>query len=89
VDPAFPGPGRFKGIVRVALKDGRVFTETEEYNRGSAENPMSEAELRAKFDDNAGGVLSASARDRLASEIGRTENLSDASTLVDLSVRRT
>ena len=46
-------------MVRVALKDGRVFTETEEYNRGSAENPMSEAELRAKFDDNAGGVLAA------------------------------
>ena len=49
---------------------------------------MSEAELRAKFDDNAGAVLPASARDRLASEIGRTQNLSDASTLVDLSVRR-
>ena len=88
VDPAFPGPGRFKGIVRVTLKDGRVFIETEEYNRGSAENPMSEAELRAKFDDNAGGALPASARDRLASEIERTENLSDASTLVDLSVGR-
>jgi 2-methylcitrate dehydratase PrpD len=88
VDPTFPGPGRFKGIVRVALKDGRVVTETEEYNRGSAENPMSQAELRAKFDDNAGGVLSASARERLASEIGRTENLSEASTLVDLSVGR-
>jgi 2-methylcitrate dehydratase PrpD len=86
VDPGFPGPGRFKGIVQVALKDGRVFTETEEYNRGSAENPMSEAELRAKFDDNAGGVLPASARDRLASEIGRTENLSDASSLVELAV---
>jgi 2-methylcitrate dehydratase PrpD len=86
VDPDFPGPGRFKGAVRVTLTDGRVLDEVEAYNRGSAENPMSEAELRAKFDDNAGGVLTAEQRDRLAREIGRTENLSDVSTLVGLTV---
>ena len=86
VDPAFPGPGRFKGAVRVTLTDGRVLTEIEEYNRGSAENPMSDAELRAKFDDNAGGFLSATQRDRLAQEIARAENLADARTLVDLAV---
>jgi len=87
VDPEFPGPGRFKGAVRVTLKDGRVLTEVEEYNRGSAENPMTPSELRAKFDDNAGGVLTLEERDRLATEIGRTENLSDVSTLVGLAVR--
>ena len=87
VDPAFPGPGRFKGAVRVTLKDGRVLEEIEEYNRGSAENPMSQAELRAKFDDNAGGFLSAAQRDRLAQEIARTENLPDARTLVDHTCR--
>jgi 2-methylcitrate dehydratase PrpD len=88
VDPAFPGPGRFKGAVRVTLADGRVLTEVEEYNRGSAENPMSETELRAKFDDNASGFLSAAARDRLAREIARTENLPDVRTLVDLTVEK-
>ena len=88
VDPQFPGPGRFKGAVRVTLKDGRVLTEVEEYNRGSAENPMTQPELRAKFDDNASGILGAEDRDRLASEIGRTENLSDVSTLVGLAVSR-
>ena len=86
VDPEFPGPGRFKGAVRVRLKDGRVLTEVEEYNRGSAENPMTPSELRAKFDDNASGTLGAAERDRLATEIGRTENLSDVSTLVGLAV---
>ena len=88
VDPEYPGPGRFKGAVRVTLKDGRVLTEVEEYNRGSAENPMSLPELRAKFDDNVSGWLTAEERDRLAHEIGRTENLSDASTLVGLSIRK-
>jgi 2-methylcitrate dehydratase PrpD len=87
VDPGFPGPGRFKGAVRVTLKDGQVLTEVEEYNRGSAENPMSREELRAKFDDNANGVLTAEERDRLAREIGQAENLSDASTLVNLSIK--
>ncbi len=58
VDPDYPGPGRFKGAVTVTLKDGRQFTEVEEYNRGSFENPMTYQELRAKFDDNASGFLS-------------------------------
>jgi 2-methylcitrate dehydratase PrpD len=88
VDPDFPGPGRFKGAVRVTLKDERVLTEVEEYNRGSAENPMTQSELRAKFDDNASGILTAEERGRLASVIGQTENLSDASTLVGLSIGR-
>jgi len=85
VNPAFPGPGRFKGAVRVTLKDGRVLEEIEEYNRGSAENPMSEAELRAKFDDNASGFLDPAQRDRLVQEIARTENLPDVRVLVDLA----
>src|SRR5215472_1320814 len=63
-DPSFPGPGRFKGVVSVTLKDRRTLTEVEDYNRGSAENPMTEAELRAKFDENAEGILDATARDR-------------------------
>jgi 2-methylcitrate dehydratase PrpD len=86
VDPEYPGPGRFKGAVRVTLTDGRVLTETEEYNRGSAENPMSDAELRAKFDDNAGGFLSSAQRDRLAQEVARAENLSDVRTLLNLAI---
>lgn len=57
------------------LKDGRQFQEIEEYNRGSAENPMTYHELRAKFDDNASGFLSSEQRDRLANEIDRLETL--------------
>jgi 2-methylcitrate dehydratase PrpD len=81
VDPDYPGPGRFKGAAKITLKDGRVFEHIEEYNRGSAENPMSDAELRAKFDENASGFLSAPQRDRLAEQIQRLETLSDVSSL--------
>jgi 2-methylcitrate dehydratase PrpD len=85
VDPSFPGPGRFKGAVQITLKDGRVIEETQEYNRGSVENPMTLEELRAKFDENARGVLSADARSRLADAIARVETLPDAAALVELA----
>jgi len=85
VDPAFPGPGRFKGAATVTLRSGRVLTEIEDYNRGSAENPMSDDELRAKFDENASGFLSPVARDRVAEAVFSLEALADARALVDLA----
>jgi 2-methylcitrate dehydratase PrpD len=86
VDPAFPGPGRFKGAVQITLKDGRSLGTVEEFNRGSAENPMSREELRTKFDENASGFLAPERRDRLASEIDRLDELPDASALAGLAV---
>jgi 2-methylcitrate dehydratase PrpD len=88
VDPEFPGPGRFKGAVRVTLKDGRTLVEVEEFNRGSSQNPMTDAELRGKFDANASGFLSSAARDRLVHEIRQLERLPDASVLVGLALAR-
>jgi 2-methylcitrate dehydratase PrpD len=82
VDPAYPGPGRFKGEVRITLKNGTILHELEEYNRGSAENPMTYEEIRAKFDENASGFLSVARRDKLASLIQRLDRLADASELV-------
>lgn len=81
VDPDYPGPGRFKGAAKIVLKNGQTFEEVEEYNRGSAENPMSSEELRAKFDENASGFLAPEQRDRLASQIDRLETLSTSECL--------
>jgi len=83
VDPDYPGPGRFKGAVKIVLHDGRVFEEVEEYNRGSAENPMTYEELRAKFEENASALLSAGQRQRLAAEVDRLDALDSASQLLD------
>jgi 2-methylcitrate dehydratase PrpD len=85
VDPDYPGPGRFKGAVTVTLKNHKQFTEVEEYNRGSAENPMTYQELRAKFDDNASGFLSAEARARVADQIQDLDRLPDAKVFVELA----
>jgi 2-methylcitrate dehydratase PrpD len=87
IDPAFPGPGRFKGAVRATLTDGRVLEEIEVFNRGSAENPMTDAELRAKFDDHAQDVLTEAQRERLASTVAQSEQLADSRVLVDYAVR--
>jgi 2-methylcitrate dehydratase PrpD len=86
VDPGYPGPGRFKGAVRITLNDGRVIEETQEHNLGSPENPMTAAQLRAKFDENAGGFLSDVERDRLAGEIDRLEQLDEASSIIEWSI---
>ncbi|MGP0075495.1 MAG: MmgE/PrpD family protein [Bryobacteraceae bacterium] len=84
VDPDYPGPGRFKGAVKVVLKDAREFEEIEEYNRGSAENPMTFEELRAKFDENSSGFLSAEQRQRLLQQIDQMNTLHDAKLLINL-----
>ena len=83
VDLTFPGPGRFKGAVRITLADGRVIDEVQEHNLGSVENPMTEADLRAKFDENASGVLDGPQRDRFAELVRRVETLPDVRVLVD------
>ncbi len=86
VDPEFPGPGRFKGAVQITLHDGRVINEVQEHNLGSPENPMNADQLRAKFDENAAGILSPSERGRLADEIDRLDQLDDASAIVEWSM---
>jgi hypothetical protein len=87
VDPAYPGPGRFKGAVDVTLTDGRDFSVTQEHNRGSVENPMSYGELRAKFDDNASELLDGEAREHLADWIANVDHLGDASAIADLTIQ--
>ncbi len=87
VDPSYPGPGRFKGEATITLKNGQTFHHLEEYNRGSAENPMSYDDLRAKFEENASGFLSPDQRGRLADRIRVLETLDDASELMTLAVR--
>ena len=46
-------PGQFKGWVIVETNDGRTLERIEEYNRGSAERPLSDADILKKFRDNA------------------------------------
>ena len=85
-DPGFPGPERFKGAVRIVMKDGAVHEAIEEHNRGSPENPMTPEEIVAKFDENASDVLAPDRRRRLVDAVASLESLGAASALIDLAV---
>ncbi len=87
VDPTYPGPEQFKGAVKVIMRDGTVHETIEEFNRGSAENPMSVADLIAKFEENSAGVLSSEQMKRAAAAVFALEDSPDASTLVGLTQR--
>lgn len=86
VDASFPGPERFKGVVRVVLSSGATYEAVEENTRGSAENPMTRDELLGKFETNAATVLTAGQSRRLIAAVSELEAAPDASTLVQLSV---
>jgi 2-methylcitrate dehydratase PrpD len=86
VDASFPGPERFKGVVRMVLSSGAIYEAVEENTRGSAENPMTRDELLSKFETNAATVLTAGQSGRLIAAVSELEAASDAGTLVQLSI---
>ncbi|MFO1351294.1 MAG: MmgE/PrpD family protein [Gammaproteobacteria bacterium] len=86
VDPNFPGPERFKGAVKIIMNDGAVYEAVEEHNRGSAANPMSPAELIAKFEANAAALLSPDQRARLIAAVTAVDGMAAAGELVRLAI---
>jgi 2-methylcitrate dehydratase PrpD len=52
VDPANPYPDRFTGHLRVTLADGSVREARQDHFRGGVDEPMSAADLEAKFQAN-------------------------------------
>jgi 2-methylcitrate dehydratase PrpD len=86
IDPAYPGPERFKGAVEIVLRDGRSYTAIEENNRGSAANPMSVADIVGKFDANAVDILAPDARRRLVDAVMALPASADAGRIVDLTL---
>jgi 2-methylcitrate dehydratase PrpD len=87
VDRDAPGRGQYKGWVIVYTLDGRTLERVEMHNRGSAENPLTAADLRQKFSENAARTLGAQAIDALAAKIDTLELEADISGLVDLAIR--
>jgi 2-methylcitrate dehydratase PrpD len=86
VDPSFPGPERFKGAVKIVMKDGAVHEAVEEHNRGSAENPMKPEDIVAKFDENAADILDQNRRQRLVDAVLNLETAKRLDAVLELSV---
>ena len=53
VDPDNPYPKRYTGHVKMTLRDGRVFEERQPHIRGGVHEPLSSADIDAKFRGNA------------------------------------
>jgi 2-methylcitrate dehydratase PrpD len=79
-----PAPDAFPGGVRVTTVDGRVLEAELRYQRGGATNPMSVAEVIAKYRINAGLALPATATTALETAVLSLEaqtNLDDLAVL--------
>jgi len=70
-------PQAFPGGARVRLVDGTAFEADFPYQKGGPENPLSADEVRAKYRENAGLVLSDDAAERLEETIVALDELED------------
>ncbi|HEX4329997.1 MAG TPA: MmgE/PrpD family protein [Burkholderiales bacterium] len=84
VDPEAPGHEQFKGWVIVETNDGRRLERVEMYNRGSSKLPMSDADIRAKFRDNASLMLDAPRIAKIEKCVDGLEHLGNVGELVAL-----
>lgn len=57
-DPASDFPAHYTGEIVIRLKDGRELRHREAVNRGSADRPITNEEVEAKFFENAGQAVS-------------------------------
>ena len=84
VDPNNPYPKAYTGHVRMTLKDGSVVEERQPYIRGGVNDPLTRAEIEAKFRRNCefGGWT----QDRIDAFLGRAPKFFDGG--IDLSPLR-
>lgn len=74
-DPDSGFPKHFSGEVVARLRDGRTVSRREQVNRGAADQPLSRAEIREKFDLNTSIGLSKEQAQEVARRVGRMDEL--------------
>ncbi len=84
IDPATSFPKHYGGAIVVRANDGRTVTVREDIDRGSPENPLSEADIINKFLENAQMVLSAARARQIRDTILDLEALGDVTPLTEL-----
>jgi 2-methylcitrate dehydratase PrpD len=72
----------------VKFRDGLELQSQVDYPKGSIENPMSDQEMRGKFDSLAGPVIGAKRATALADEVMNLEKVADVSTLLKMASKR-
>jgi 2-methylcitrate dehydratase PrpD len=69
IDPATDYPVHFTGEVIVETRDGRTIARREAINRGAPDRPLSNADIRAKYDENAARCLPRARADAVADAV--------------------
>jgi 2-methylcitrate dehydratase PrpD len=85
-DETAPGTERYKGWVEIKLKDGRTLDRVQENNHGSLADPMTPAEIREKFTENASQALPAAKVAAIVEAVDRLDAAADVRGLIDLCV---
>jgi len=85
IDDLFPGVKR--AIATLTTQDGRRFTETVDYAKGSPQNPMSDKEIIAKFRANASGAVSQARQDEIIDATWDLEDLTHMGDYMRLLVK--
>jgi hypothetical protein len=70
--------------VTVTLADGRYSTQTRDSHRGDFQEPFAESEIRAKFRELAGTVLTAQGATKVEEAIDRSEHWTGIAELTTL-----
>ncbi len=84
VDEASTFPRHYSGEVRVTLDDGRTIAHREAINRGHAERPLSNADVFAKYQENATLRFPASHAAAVAEHVLGLDRLASVRVLEDL-----
>ena len=84
VDPESTFPRHYTGEVRVTLDDGSRLVHRESINRGHAERPLSNADVREKYFDNAGLHFSLSQAQSICDQVLALDRLDSVEQLEDL-----
>ncbi|MBV1926493.1 MAG: MmgE/PrpD family protein [Rhodobacteraceae bacterium] len=76
-----PFPKYYSGEVIVTLKDGRVLGHREEVNRGNPDRPLTNAEIEAKYFENATTAVSAARATQIRDAVLGLDDLADVHSL--------
>jgi 2-methylcitrate dehydratase PrpD len=85
-DSSRVAPGQLRASLVIETQDGRRSEATQEHHRGSAENPISRADVEAKFDANTERVLPPGQRRALRRMINEVAELPSVARLVDACI---
>jgi 2-methylcitrate dehydratase PrpD len=88
VDKSAPGRDQYKGWVIVHLKGGRTVERVQPNNWGSAQNPMTAEDVRAKFRENAARMLKPGQVEAIIDRVDAIEQTRTLQPLLELCVAR-